>query len=64
MVTLDQGQWPRVMYTKGNAPGSNRQKTPSKNIEWFCQYTKESEYTSSHDFHEIAEIPLQLMQIP
>ncbi len=22
MVTLDQGQWPRVMFTKGNAPGS------------------------------------------
>ncbi len=23
MVTLDQGQWPRVICTKGNAPGSN-----------------------------------------
>ena len=23
MVTLDQGQWPQVMCTKGNAPGSN-----------------------------------------
>ncbi len=27
MVTLDQGQWPQVISTKGNAPGSNRQKT-------------------------------------
>ncbi len=26
MVTLDQGQWPRVMSTKGNAPGRNEQK--------------------------------------
>ena len=31
MATLDQGQWPRVMCTKGNASGSNRQKTPLKN---------------------------------
>ncbi len=40
MVTVDQGQWPRVMCTKGNAPESNRQKTPSKNIKRFCQYTR------------------------
>ncbi len=32
MVTMEQDQWPRVMCTKGNAPGSKRQKTPSKNI--------------------------------
>ena len=63
MVTLDQVQWPRVMFTKGNAPGSNTQKTPSKNIKRFSQYTLQSEYTYSNDFHEIAEIPLVLMQI-
>ncbi len=28
MVILEQGQWPQVMSTKGNAPGSNRKKTP------------------------------------
>ncbi len=27
METLDQGEWSQVMSTKGNAPGSNRQKT-------------------------------------
>ncbi len=27
MVTLDQGQRPQVMCTKGNAPRSNRQKS-------------------------------------
>ncbi len=42
MVTLDQGQWPRVMSTKGNAPGSNKQKTLSKNIKRLSQYTQNS----------------------
>ncbi len=39
-VTLDQGQWPQVMSTKGNAPGSNRQKTPSENVKRFSQDTQ------------------------
>ncbi len=41
MVTLDQGQWPQVMSTQGNAPGSNREKTPSKNVKRFSSdYTR------------------------
>ncbi len=38
MVTLEQGQWRWVMCTRGNALGSNKQKTLLKNIKRFCQY--------------------------
>ncbi len=43
MVTLDKGQWPQVMSTNGNAPGSNKQK-----IKWlyrngfFCKLLSEA----------------------
>ncbi len=37
MVTLDQVQWPQVMSTKGNNPGSNEQKTLLKNIKQYTQ---------------------------
>ena len=43
LMTLGQGQWPWVTPNFLNAPGSNLQKTPSKNLKQLSQYTQQSE---------------------